>query len=93
MAAHTARLAARLVTARPDLEPRLTRRLLALDRTHVDPGRRDRMKSYLLEAMGTCRVSGRSRRTILQFAEGMLASSSPRAFRAAGACLKQRGNR
>lgn len=93
VAAHTARLAARVVTARPDLEPRVTRRLLALDRTHFDPGRRDLVKSYALEAMGTYRISGRSRRTILQFAEGMLASSSPRAVRAAGAFLKQRGNR
>lgn len=33
VAARTARLAARVVAARPDLEPRVTRRLLALDRT------------------------------------------------------------
>jgi hypothetical protein len=89
VAAHTARLAARVVAARPDLEPRVTRRLLALDRTHFDPGRRDLVKSYALEAMGTYLESARSRRAIWRFAEGMLASSSARAVRAARGFLKK----
>ncbi|MBM3123052.1 MAG: hypothetical protein FJZ97_12845 [Chloroflexi bacterium] len=89
VAAHTARLAARVVAARPDLEPRVTRRLLALDRTHFDPDRRDLVKSYALEAMGTYVESTRSRRAIRRFAEGMLASSSPRAVRTARAFLKK----
>lgn len=88
VAAHTARLAARVVAARPDLEPRVTRRLLALDRTHFDSGRRDLVKSYALEAMGTYLESARSRRAIRRFAEGMLASSSPRAVRAARLFLR-----
>jgi len=91
VAAHTAGLAARVVAARPDLEPRVTRRLLALDRTHFDPGRRDLVKSYALEAMGTYFESARSRRAIRRFAEGMLASSSSRAVRAARVFLKKDG--
>lgn len=89
VAAHTARLAARVVAARPDLEPRVTRRLLALDRTHFDPDRRDLVKSYALEAMGAYLESTRSRRAIRRFAEGMLASSSPRAVRTARVFLKK----
>lgn len=89
VAAHTARLAARIVAARPDLEPRVTRRLLALDRTHFDPGRRDLVKSYALEAMGSYYESTRYRRAVQRFAEGMLASSSPRAVRTARLFLKK----
>ena len=88
VAAHTARLAAAVVAARPDLEPRVTRRLLAIDRTHFEPGRRDLVKSYALEAMGAYLESTGSRRAIRHFAEGMLASSSPRAVKAARAFLK-----
>ena len=91
VAAHTARLAARVVAARPDLEPRVTRRLLALDRTHFEPARRDLVKSYALEAMGTYLEPGRSRRAIRRFAEGMLASSSPRAVKAARGFLSKEG--
>lgn len=87
VAAHTARLAARVVAARPDLEPRVTRRLLALDRTHFDPGRRDLVKSYALEAMETYLASTRSRRAVLRFAEGLLGSSSPRAVKVSRAFL------
>lgn len=89
MAAHTARLAARGVAARPDLEPRVTRRLPALDRTCYDPGRRDLVKSYALEAMGTYLEATMFRRAIRRFAEGMLVSSSPRAVRAARVFLKK----
>ena len=91
VAAHTARLAAHVVAARPDLEPRVTRHLLALDRTHFEPGRRDLVKSYALEAMGTYFEAARSRGAIRWFAEGMLASSSPRAVRAARAFFKEHG--
>jgi len=93
VAAHTARLAGRVVAARPDLEPRVTRRLLALDRTHFDPGRRDLVKSYALEAMGTYLESTRAHRAMRRFAEGMLTSSSPRAVRAARVFLKRDGGR
>lgn len=89
VAADTARLAARVTAARPDLEPRITRRLLAVNRTHFDPGRRDLVKSYALEAMATYYESTRYGRAVRRFAEGMLASYSPRAVRTAKLFLKK----
>ena len=91
VAAHTARLAAQVVAARPDLEPRVTRRLLALDRTQFDLGRRDLVKSYALEAMASYLAISRSGPAILHFAEGMLTSPSPRAVKAARAYCKRHG--
>jgi hypothetical protein len=93
VAAHTARQAGPIATARPGLEPRITRRLLALDRTHFDPERRDLVKSYALEAFDVYFETSGSRTAILAFAEGMLRSPSPRAAKSAKAFLKKhRGN-
>jgi hypothetical protein len=93
VAAHTARLAGPIVKERPDLEPRITRRLLALDGAHFDPSRRDLVKSYALEAFDSYFACSRSRAAIVAFAQGMLRSPSPRAVKAAKAFLKKhRGN-
>ncbi len=75
--------------ARTGLEPRITRRLLALDRTHFDPRRRGLMKCYALGAMASYLAISRSRRAIVRFAERMLTSPSPRAVSAARAFGKR----
>ena len=77
-----------LARARPDLEPRITRRLLALDKSHHEPGRRDLVKSYALEAFDTYFDRSTRRASILSFARAMSTSKSPRAARAARAFLK-----
>jgi len=89
VAAHTARQAGTIAVARPDLEPRITRRLLALDRTHFDPERRDLVKSYALEAFDAYFETSGSRAAMLAFADGMLRSPSPRAVKSAKAFLKK----
>jgi hypothetical protein len=88
VAAHVARLAGPIARARPDLEPRITRRLLALDKSHFDPGRRDLVKSYALEAFGAYFDRSPRRASIRSFARAMLTSRSPRAVKAARAFLK-----
>ena len=89
LAAHTARLAGPIAAARPDLEPRITRRLLALERTHFDPSRRDLVKSYALEAVDVYFARPRSRAAMLKLAQGMLLSPCPRPVRVAKAFLKK----
>ena len=91
LAAHTARLAGPIAAARPDLEPRITRRLLALERTHFDPSRRDLVKSYALEAFGATFDRSTRRASMLSFARAMLTSRSLRAVKAARAFLKAHG--
>jgi hypothetical protein len=88
VAAHVARLAGPIARARPDLEPRITRRLLSLDKSHFEPGRRDLVKSYALEAFGTYLDRSNRRASMLSFARAMSTSKSRRAARAAGAFLK-----
>ena len=88
VAAHVARLAGPIAHARPDLEPRITRRLLSLDKSHFEPGRRDLVKSYAFEAFGTYFDRSTRRASILSFARAMSTSKSPRAARAARAFLK-----
>jgi hypothetical protein len=88
VAAHVARLAGPIAGARPDLEPRITRRLLALDKSHFDSGRRDLVKSYALEAFGAYFDSATRPASMISFARAMSTSKSPRAAKAARAFLK-----
>jgi len=88
VAAHVARLAGAIAQARPDLEPRITRRLLALDRSHFDAERRDLVKSYALEAFASYFAGSKQQGAILAFARSMWKSKSPRAAKAAKAFLK-----
>jgi hypothetical protein len=88
VAAHAARLAGAIAQARPDLEPRITRQLLALDRSHFGADRRDLVKSYALEAFTATFDRSKQQPAIVAFAQSMLKSKSPRAVKAAKAFLK-----
>lgn len=88
VAAHVARLAGAIAQARPDLEPRITRRLLALDQSHFAADRRDLVKSYALEAFTATFTRSRQQAAMISFAQSMLKSKSPRAVKAAKAFLK-----
>jgi hypothetical protein len=90
VAAHVARLAGTIAQARPDLEPRITRRLLALERSRLSAERRDLVMSYALEAFALIFAFSKSQAAIIAFATSMLKSKSPRAQKAAKAFLKVR---
>jgi hypothetical protein len=88
VAAHVARLAGAIAQARPDLEPRVTRRLLALNQSHFDAERRDLVKSYALETFAAVFTRSRQQAAMISFAQSMLKSRSPRGVKAAKAFLK-----
>ena len=90
VAAHVARLAGAIAQARPDLEPRITRRLLALDQSHFSADRRDLVKSYALESFTATFARSEHQAAMISFAQSMLTSKSPRAVRAARAFLSAR---
>jgi hypothetical protein len=50
VASHAAGKSGRLAKAKPGLQSRITRRLLAIDKTHFEPGRRDLIKGYIIQA-------------------------------------------
>jgi hypothetical protein len=89
IAAHVARLAGVIAKARPDLEPRITRRLLSLDKSHFGADRRDLVKSYALEAFAAVFARSKQQKAMITFARSMLKSKSPRAAKAAKAFLKK----
>jgi len=89
VAAHVARLAGAISQARPDLEPRITRRLLALDQSHYDASRRDLVKSYALEAFAATFARSKQQAAMIAFAQSMLRSKSPRAVKVARTFLKE----
>ncbi len=91
VAAHVARLAGEIAQARPALQTRITQRLLALDKTHFDAGRRDLIKSYALEAFDKYYEPSPNKAAMHTMAAAMVASTSPRARKAAKAWLKKHG--
>jgi hypothetical protein len=93
VAAHVARLAGAIAQARPDLEPRITRQLLALDRSHFGADRRDLVKSYALEAFTAVFAQSKQQAAMLAFARSLVKSKSPRAVKEAKAFLKAQDTR
>jgi len=91
VAAHVALLAGGLANTRPALQSRITKRLLAIDRTHFDAGRRDLVKSYALQAFGEYIDRVTNRKAILAFAAGLSQSKSPRARKTAKAFIAKWG--
>jgi len=91
VASHVARLAGEIALAKPALEPRITRRLLAIDRAQIRPDRKDLVKAYALEGFDRYFETTSSKKNILAFAEAMVTSKSPRARKAAKEFLTSRG--
>ncbi len=89
VAAHVARLAGDIAQARPALQTRITQRLLALDKTHFDAGRRDLVKSYALEAFDKYYEQSPNKAAMHKMAAAMAASTSPRARKAGKAWLNK----
>ncbi|HLC02272.1 MAG TPA: hypothetical protein VJK02_04500 [Anaerolineales bacterium] len=91
VAAHVALLAGGIATARPALQSRITKRLLGIDQTHFEPGRRDLVKSYALQAFDKYIDRVTNPKAILAFAAELSQSKSPSARKAAKAFLVKWG--
>jgi AcrR family transcriptional regulator len=90
-AAHLARAAGRIVNAKPELEPRITDRLLSIDETHHDPERRHLIKGYALEAFAEYFETAGDRDRIVDFVKEQVDGGSPRTRKAARGLLKEWG--
>ncbi len=89
VASHAAKNASRLVKAYPALEPKITRRLLAVDQTHFDANRRDLVKAYILEAFDGYLGTAKEKAKILAFVKAQLACHSPKTRKLAKALLQK----
>jgi hypothetical protein len=83
----------RIARARPELQSRITARLLAVDGTHHTDSRKDLLKGDVIAALGEFFDESADQERILVFVEQQLACSSPRTRKAAQAFLKRHGRR
>lgn len=81
--------AGRIAQAKPHLRARITERLLAVDKTHHQEGRKDLLKGDIIGALEELFAGSPDPQRILDFVQQQLASSSPRTRKTAQAFLKR----
>lgn len=87
--AHVAANSAKIALAKPDLQTKITNRLLGIDKTHHEPGRKDLIKSYIIEAFSELFEGAKNKKKILQFIREQRESKSPRTKKKAEEFLKK----
>jgi len=83
VAAHVAGLSGKIAKARPALEPRITKKLLSIDGTHFDRGRKDLIKGYAIESFAEYFSQAKDKKKILDFVQQQKGAASPRTRKAA----------
>jgi HEAT repeat protein len=82
-----------IARAKPDLQSKITDRLLSLDQTHHPPDRKDLIKGHAVEAFGQFFQESADQPRILEFVRAQLESSSPRTRKKAKEFLKKWADR
>jgi hypothetical protein len=90
-ASYIARNSGKIARAKPNLEDRITDRLLAIDETHHPDERKDLIKGQALEAFAEYVETSERKAEILEFARAQLDSKSPKTRKIAKAFLKTWG--
>ncbi len=80
-----------IARAKPELEPEITRRLLNIDSTHHEAGRKDLIKAGAIEAFDQYFDQAKDKQGIADFVRQQLSSSSPKARKAAKEFLARWG--
>jgi len=82
-AAHVARNSGKIVIAKPELEPRITERLLSIDATRHEPGHKELIKSEAIVAFNEYFAVAKDKKKIIEFVKQQAKSKSPKARRTA----------
>jgi hypothetical protein len=82
-AAHVARNSGKIVRAKPELEPKITQRLLNIDTTRHEPGHKELIKSEAVVAFSEYFEVTEDKEKILEFVKQQVKSKSPKARRTA----------
>ena len=90
-AAHVAGASSKIVKSKPELEMKITARLLNLDGTHHEPERRDLVKGYAIEAFSEYFDQAKDKEGIIKFVEQQVDAKSPRTRKIAGDFLRRWG--
>jgi hypothetical protein len=82
-AAHVARNSGKIVRAKPELEPKITQRLLSIDATRHEPGHKELIKSEAVVAFGEYFEAAKDKEKIIEFVRQQARGKSPKARRTA----------
>jgi hypothetical protein len=88
-AAHAALNSGKIARAKPELQTRITDRLLRIDETQHELDRKDLIKSYVIEAFSEFFDEAKDKELILAFVRAQEASSSPKTRKRAKEFLKK----
>jgi len=92
VAYYTAASSGKIVAAKPALKKQVTDRLLGIDGTHHTPGRKELIKTGVIEALGEYIGDSEDRDRIIKFVEQQLNSESRKTRKTAAEFLKKWGN-
>jgi len=79
----------KIARTKPDLQSRITSRLLSIDETHHPPERRDLLKGFAVEAFGQYFEESDHKAEVLEFVTAQLESKSPKTRKLAKSFLKK----
>ena len=91
IASHVAGNSGRIAKATPGLRARITQRLLEIDSTHRDPGRKGLVKAYAIDSFDQYFEDAEDKSRITDFVKAQLQSESPKAIKRAKEFLKKWG--
>ena len=89
IASHVAGNSGRIAKAKPGLRARITQRLLEIDNTHRDPGRKGLVKAYAIESFDQYFEDAEDQAKITDFVRAQLQSESPKAQKRAKQFLQR----
>jgi len=91
-AGHVAGNSGKIARARPELQTRITDRLLSIDDTHHEPERRELIKGYAIESFSEYFEEAENKEEIIEFVKKQLNNKSPRTRKKAKEFLEKWGN-
>ncbi|MFX0161913.1 MAG: hypothetical protein ACFE68_01075 [Candidatus Hodarchaeota archaeon] len=86
---HTAKNSGKIAKAKPNLQTKITNKLLSIDETHHKPERKDLIKGYAIEAFNEYFEEAENKKEILEFVKKQLKSKSPTTIKKAKEFLKK----
>jgi hypothetical protein len=91
IAGHVAGVSGKIAKAKPKLQTRVTKRLLDIDATHFEPGRKDLIKSYAIESFDAYFEEAENKEEIVEFVRRQLDCTSPKTRKSAKSFLRKWG--
>jgi hypothetical protein len=89
VASHAAGVSGSIAKAKPGLQSRITKRLLAVEETHFETTRQDLIKSYIIDSFAQYIEGSKDKTKIIEFVRQQVNASSPKTRKLAKEFLKK----